>query len=92
MIYMDVKNRCRGMLAVVSGVSMVIGIIGSIIVVLTLGIGALGSNRKNILYIVGAMELPGGVRMRPLMLVCYLLVVWGMMSLAPHVADRKSVV
>ena len=65
---------------------MVIGIIGSIIVVLTLGIGALGSNRKNILYIVGAMELPGGVRMRPLMLVCYLLVVWGMMSLAPHVA------
>lgn len=86
MIYMDVKNRCRGMLAVVSGVSMVIGIIGSIIVVLTLGIGALGSNRKNILYIVGAMELPGGVRMRPLMLVCYLLVVWGMMSLAPHVA------
>ena len=86
MIYMDVKNRRRGMLALVSGVSMIIGIIGSIIVVLTLGIGALGSNRKNILYIVGAMELPGGVRIRPLMLVCYLLVVWGMMSLAPHVA------
>lgn len=86
MIYMEVRDRRRGMLVAATGVSLVIGIIGSVIVITTLGIAALGTNRKNILYIVGAMELPGGVRIRPLMLVCYLLVVWGMMAITPHVA------
>ena len=85
-IYMKVKHRRRGMLISVTGTAFIIGIIGSLIVITTLGMGALSSHSKDILYIVGAMELPGGVKMRPLMLVCYLLVVWGMVAIAPHIA------
>ena len=85
-IYMKVKHRRRGMLISVTGTAFIIGVIGSLIVITTLGMGALSSHSKDILYIVGAMELPGGVKMRPLMLVCYLLVVWGMVAIAPHIA------
>lgn len=92
MIYMEVRDRRRGMLVAATGVSLVIGIIGSVIVITTLGIAALSTDRKNILYIVGAMELPGGVRIRPLMIVCYLLVVWGMMAITPHVACAFSTI
>lgn len=73
------------MLCAAVGTSTIIGIICSIIVICTLGTGALMAKEKNILYIVGAMELPGGVKLRPLMLVCYLVIVFGVMALVPNV-------
>ena len=85
-VYMKVNNRRRGMLISATGTAFIIGVIGSLIVITTLGMESLSSHSKDILYIVGAMELPGGIKMRPLMLVCYLLVVWGMMAIAPHIA------
>ena len=33
------------------------------------------------------MELPGGVKLRPLMLVCYLVIVFGVMALVPNVIE-----
>ena len=33
----------------------------------------------------GSHELPGGVKLRPLMLVCYLVIVFGVMALVPNV-------
>ena len=86
LLYMDTRNRRRGMLVSVTGISLLIGLIGSVIVTTTLGYVALAAKRKDILYIVGAMVLPGGIRMRPLLVVCYLLVVWGMLTMTPHVA------
>ena len=72
LVYIHVIRRRRGMLSAAVGTSTIIGIMCSIIVICTLGTGALMAKEKNILYIVGAMELPGGVKLRPLMLVCYL--------------------
>ena len=85
LVYIHVIRRRRGMLCAAVGTSTIIGIICSIIVICTLGTGALMAKEKNILYIVGAMELPGGVKLRPLMLVCYLVIVFGVMALVPNV-------
>lgn len=64
---------------------MTIGIIGSIFVISTLGMGALETGTKDILYVVGAMELPNGIKIRPLMLVCYLVLTCGISLLTPQV-------
>lgn len=85
MVYLGVDNRRRGMLFSAVGTSVIIGAIGSVIVIATLGMGALESGAKNILYVVGAMELPNGLKIRPLMLVCYLVLTCGISLLAPHV-------
>ena len=85
LVYIHVIRRRRGMLCAAVGTSTIIGIMCSIIVICTLGTGALMAKEKNILYIVGAMELPGGVKLRPLMLVCYLVIVFGVMALVPNV-------
>lgn len=96
-VYLKVKDRKRSMLVGTVGTGTIIGLLGSAIVTTTLGAGALMVHDKNLLYIVGAMELPYGVKIRPLMLVCYLLVVSGVMIIVPHVVcglgtiDRSGV-
>lgn len=85
-VYLKIDSRRRGMLIGAVGLSTIIGVIGSVIVTITLGMDALSSGEKNMLYIVGAMELPNGIKIRPLILACYLLIVWGMMAILPHVA------
>ena len=80
--YLRVKNRTRGMLILSVGVATLIGIVGSIIVTICLGMNALSSGSKNILYVVGAMELSESIKIRPLMLVCYLLVVLTVFTLS----------
>lgn len=85
MIYLGVNKRRRGMLFSAVGISVTIGIIGSIFVISTLGMSALEAGTKDILYVVGAMELPNGIKIRPLMLVCYLVLTCGISLLTPQV-------
>ena len=91
-VYLKVKDRKRSMLVGTVGTGTIIGLIGSVIVTATLGAGALARHDKNLLYLVGAMELPYGVKIRPLMLVCYLLVVSGVMIIVPHVVCGMSTI
>lgn len=86
-MYLRIKNRSRGMLIGTTCLGTLVGVIGSIIVVCTLGVGAMLARNKNTLYVVGAMELPGGIKIRPLILVCYLLLVSGMMLITANVVS-----
>lgn len=92
LVYLRIADRRRGMLAGAALSSAVIGIIGSIIVTITLGMDALSSGDKSILYMVGAMELPNGTKIRPLIFACYLVIVWGMMAILPHVVCGFGVI
>lgn len=90
--YLQIKNRRRRMLLGAVGTASIIGTIGSVIVTTTLGMKDLSMGRKEILYIVGALELPNGIKIRPLILVCYLMVVWGIAAAIPNVACACEVV
>lgn len=92
LVYLRITDRRRGMLIGPVISSTLIGVIGSIIVTITLGMNALSSGDKNILYIVGAMELPNGIKLRPLIFACYLVIVWGMMAILPHVVCGFGVI
>lgn len=91
-LYMKIKDRKRTMLISSIGVPAVLSLIGSILVIITLGRNYINQGDNRIQDIVGAFAWPGGHAARLGILVCYVFIVAAIMITGIHVAYTLQII
>jgi hypothetical protein len=91
-LYMKIKDRNRTMLISSIGVPVVLSLIGSILVIITLGRNYINQGDNRIQDIVGAFAWPGGHAARLGILVCYVFIVAAIMITGIHVVYTLQII